>query len=441
MVCWPHRYSMANVLIVYCQVSYPPRATVAEQLYCFARYAGARHRCFYLNLAVRDVPRYLLEVPFDMVIFHTTFFAWRWGIGEYRQVLQKARALKRLRAVRAMVPQDEFYRTDALNEFIDEFEVGIVYTVSPRSEWSKLYPAAEVSGVRLVPVLTGYLDDATVGRIDALTAARAPRETAVGYRAWRANPWLGRYGFLKTRVADVFAQRAPAFGLATDISTRAADTFYGDEWYRFLLRCRYVIGVQGGAGVLDWDGSVRECAEALRDERPDAGFEEIEAACFPGKDGGLAYFAISPRHLEACATRTCQVLIEGHYNGVLTPGLHYIELKQDFSNLDDVLQRMASDRERETIVARAYDDVVRSRAYSYRGFVDVVLAPVAQIAAPRDARVDELWARARRDDQRALRRTMLNSYVLFPAKRLARATLPAPVLESLRRLRHIPVAG
>jgi hypothetical protein len=432
---------MANVLIVYCQVSYPPRATVAEQLFCFARYAGASHRCFYLNLAVRDVPSYLLDVPFDMVIFHTTFFAWRWGIGEYRQVLQKARALKRLRALRAIVPQDEFYRTDALNEFIDEFDVGIVYTVSPPSEWSKLYPAAEGSGVRLVPVLTGYLDDATVGRIDALTAVRPPRETAIGYRAWRANPWLGRYAFLKTRVADVFEQRAPAFGLTTDISTRAADTFYGDEWYRFLLRCRYVIGVQGGAGVLDWDGSVRECAEAFQRARPDASFDEIEASCFAGRDGALAYFAISPRHLEACATRTCQVLVEGHYNGVLTPGLHYIELKQDFRNLDDILQRMASDRERETIAARAYDDVVRSGAYSYARFVETVLAPVGALSTAADGRVDELWARARRDDQRALRRTMLNSYVLFPAKRLARATLPATVLESLRRLRHTAVAG
>jgi hypothetical protein len=102
---------------------------------------------------------------------------------------------------------------------------------------------------------------------------------------------------------------------------------------------------------------------------------------------------------------------------------------------------MTSDREREAIVSRAYDDVVRSGAYSYRRFVKTVLAPVAHLSTAPDARVDELWARARRDDRRALRRTMLNSYVLFPAKRLARATLPATVLESLRRLRHTAAAG
>ena len=56
------------------------------------------------------------------------------------------------------------------------------------------------------------------------------------------------------------------------------------------------------------------------------------------EDGRLQLFAISPRHLEACATRTCQVLVEGEYSGVLRPGEHYIPVRKDLSNLDDVLE-------------------------------------------------------------------------------------------------------
>jgi hypothetical protein len=106
---------------------------------------------------------------------------------------------------------------------------------------------------------------------------------------------------------------------------------------------------------------------------PDASFFQVERECFPGRDGELALFAISPRHLEACATRTCQVLIEGYYNGVLEPGKHYIELKKDFSNLEEVLNTIVRDDLRDTITHNAYKDIVESRLYDYSKFVDYVI--------------------------------------------------------------------
>ena len=113
-------------------------------------------------------------------------------------------------------------------------------------------------------------------------------------------------------------------------------------------------------------------------EHPDASFEEVEANCFPGADGGLRYFAISPRHLEACATRTAQVLIEGSYNGILRPGEHYIELRRDFSNLDEVLDLIESDAERARLTEAAYRDVVASGAYTYERLVREVEAVALQ---------------------------------------------------------------
>ena len=45
---------------------------------------------------------------------------------------------------------------------------------------------------------------------------------------------------------------------------------------------------------------------------------------------------ISPRHFEAAAFRVCQVLFEGRYAGVMEPMRHYIPLRKDFSNFDEV---------------------------------------------------------------------------------------------------------
>jgi hypothetical protein len=150
-----------------------------------------------------------------------------------------------------------------------------------------------------------------------------------------------------------------------DLSTRAGDTFYGDDWYRFLAACRYTIGIEGGASILDRDGSVQACVDAQRWDTP---FEDLEAACFPGRDGELALFAISPRHLEACATRTVQILVEGAYSHVLKPGIHYIELRRDLSNLDAVLDYVAHEDCRD-IADQAYADIVASGRYTYRRLV------------------------------------------------------------------------
>ena len=90
-------------------------------------------------------------------------------------------------------------------------------------------------------------------------------------------------------------------------------------------------------------------------------------------DGNLKLIALSPRHLEACAAKTCQVLIEGEYNGVLIPGIHYIELKKDFSNIKAVFNAMKDESLRLTIIERAYRDIVESKKYSYATYTNFVI--------------------------------------------------------------------
>lgn len=360
-----------NILIVYHSFDYPLRSTIKDHLYCFERYSG--HRCFYLNLYNRTVPWYLKSIDFDLVIFHTIFLSTRWNHERFQKLIQKSQPLKGLRAVKAVLPQDEFIHTDLVCDFINDFQIDWVYSVAPASEWPKIYHTVDFERVRFGYVLTGYLSDDTVQRIELLAREAEDRTIDIGYRAWKAEHWLGSHGFLKTIIADKFQELAPKRGLKIDISTRPQDTFLGDGWYRFLLQCKYTIGVEGGATILDRDGSIREKTVEYVRHHPDATFEEVESHCFPGMDGSLQLLAISPRHLEACVTKTCQILIEGDYNGILEAGKHYIELKRDFSNLDEVLELMEEDRMREEIIERAYRDIVETRRWTYKSFVDDII--------------------------------------------------------------------
>lgn len=382
---WKSSYSkahMRNILIVYYYLQYPPRATIMDHLYSFARHSG--QRCFYLNLAVRDVPAYLENFPFDIIVFHNIFLSPRWHLPIFERAVKKAHCLKENPSVKVALLQDEFVQMDVVCDFINEFGIQHVFSVSPPSEWPKIYKTVDFKNVRFYQVLTGYLEERTLKKVNRLAKNSTARTVDIGYRSRQVEPWQGRHGCLKTQVADLFQKRAPMKGLTTDISIRNEDTFLGDDWYKFLLRCKYTIGVEGGASLLDWDGTVRQKTRSYMSQHPQDSFDEIEAACFPGLDGSLGLFAISPRHLEACATKTCQVLIEGDYNGVLTAGRHYIELKRDFSNLDHVLDALKNDTVRDEIVENAYRDIVQSGRYHYSGFVRFMLEPLSLGVAPRN---------------------------------------------------------
>jgi hypothetical protein len=127
---------------------------------------------------------------------------------------------------------------------------------------------------------------------------------------------------------------------------------------------------------------VRASTESFLQSNPAASFEDVESACFPGRDGELDCRALSPRHLEACATRTAQILVEGEYNGLLKPGFHYFAVKSDFSNLQDVLDGIGDETRRLEVVERAYRDIVQSGMGSYRMFVGFLdgLANAVQLA-------------------------------------------------------------
>ncbi len=369
----PGQTSAGNMLVVYGDF-YPWPSSLAH-LYCFHRYSGMR--CVHWNASRRPLPASWLKAPWDVIVFQTVFLSYRWaGAYAFEQLIEKVRPLADLPAVRVAMPQDEYFRSALLGRFIEAVKIDCVFSVAPPDQWPVIYPSVDFKKVKFVETLTGYLDEGLVARVGR-ELRRAPRRTLdIGYRTKAPRPWLGRHGMLKTRVGDVFKAAAAARGLKADIETDIAKTIFGFDWFRFLMRCRYAIGVEGGASILDRDGDIAERAKAYWKQHPQADADELERQCYPGMEGSVKFWMLSPRHLEACLTKTCQILIEGRYNEVLRPGVHYIEVKQDFGNLDAVLDGLADEARREQIAQRAYEDVVLSGRWTYRGFVRRVMEEI-----------------------------------------------------------------
>lgn len=361
-----------NILIVHKNLGFPLRNTIIEHLYSFRQYS--HHRCFYLDVDADSAPLHLKYLKYDLIIFHYGFISARWGGHEYLiEAMRKINWLKDIKCLKAVMPQDEYRNNTSIVTFINDFNIDIIYSVAPESEWHKIYEGVNFERVRFYKTLTGFVNDTTVSKISHIQKEEGiDRDIDIGYRARNMPPWLGKHGYLKTQIGEIFATESPKHSLKIDISTQAKDTFFGDDWYRFMLRCKYFIGVEGGSTVLDKYGNIGEQCEVYYAQNPTASFEELEEKFFPDLDGKLNLIAISPRQFELCMTRTCQVLVEGDYNGILKPNVHYIPVKKDMSNLEDVFSIIQKDEIRSKMVERAYNDIVLSGNYSYQKFVDFV---------------------------------------------------------------------
>jgi len=362
-----------KILLVYAALNHPLRANTQQLIECFRQHTD--EHWFYLNLAHKHAPRYLDSVQFDLIIFQTTFMQ-RLSRSEhyFRRMTARAARLAKSQARKAALVQDEFWNAAKVERFIEEFGVDAVFSVAPPSEWPKIYPNLDRGRIAFHRVLTGYLSDHVIDRLDATGAAAASRPIDICYRAaGDPSPAWGRHGYLRQELADAVRQAAPPLNLKIDISTDARDTKYGDAWHQFLANSRYTIGVESGTSLMDRDGTITARVEAYRAANPEAPFEEVEAHCFPGLDGNAHIVAIGPRHIEACATRTCQILVEGEYNGLLAPHRHYIPLARDFSNLREVLASLGDEDRRRRIVEQAFDDIVRPRKITYGNYAREVV--------------------------------------------------------------------
>jgi hypothetical protein len=253
-----------------------------------------------------------------------------------------------------------------LDEWLFEWQVPIIFSCFDATHRETLYPLM-ATRANFYKCLTGYIDDVTAEHIRPKLLPISKRRNHIVYRATKLPYWFGSHGQLKHRISGIVAEHAGLRGLQCDMSTRESDTIIGDTWIDFLASGKTVIGCESGSSVLDRRGEVKSKIQVLLAQDGKLPFDGVSAQLPKGWDD-YSFFAISPRHLESVIARTCQVLIEGKYDGILKPNEHYIPLKRDFSNIDEVLEKLTDDKTLQCIADRAYEEVYLSRHYSYKKF-------------------------------------------------------------------------
>lgn len=286
--------------------------------------------------------------------------------------------------------QDEHESCPQRFAFIDDYRIDCVYTLLDPPQFDVVY-GRHTHGPRLVHTLTGYVSDDLVRLAAERTLPDDERSIDVGYRARSLAYYLGRGSQEKRDIGLEFLARAQGIGLRLDIAVDEDSRLYGDAWTRFLASSRAFIGVEAGVSIFDLTGEVHAGYDRLLAEDPAMTFEEMSARLLARFEDNVPYRTISPRHFEAAAFRVLQILFEGEYSGVLEPMVHYVPLRKDFSNFDDVIAIFRDPAARRAITDRAYADLIESGRYSYAAFIrsfDEVLAAAGLTPPERDEATD-----------------------------------------------------
>jgi hypothetical protein len=164
-----------------------------------------------------------------------------------------------------------------------------------------------------------------------------------------------------------FERQGARYGLRCDIRAGRSDRLPRTEWAKFLQGTKGLIGAESGTYYLNERGKLLTRARDYNlQENQNATFKEVYDRFFASVEPGVSGKSVSSRHFEPIGTKTCQILLEGDYNGVLTAGEHYIPVKRDLSNVDDAVREFKDEGRRRAIAEQAYEHVMSSHTYAHR---------------------------------------------------------------------------
>ncbi len=241
-----------------------------------------------------------------------------------------------------------------------------IITLVPEKFWPDVF-RDEFASIPLMPALAGYIPESLLCQPPPVPFRH--RRWHIGYRG-RTMAYI--YGLLtreKYTIGLEMQEICRRRGIPANIDVTEDGRLYGDAWIAFNRDCRVLLGTESGSNVFDFDGTISSKIQAHLAQFPNASFEEVHELFLSDVDGAIRMNQLSPKIFEAIALGTGLVLFEGEYSGVLTPWRHYIPLKKDYSNIDEVLQAVDDIPFLEQMTHQAMQDIVQTDTYSYRRFI------------------------------------------------------------------------
>lgn len=348
-----------RILILYDDVSMKI-STIREHIESYAKHS--EHAIYYGVATHNATLSYNLNL-FDVVVLH---YSIRVSLTDHLSAAFPD-AIAAFPGLKVLYIQDEYDTTEVARRWIERLGIDLVFTCVPEAHIEDVYPQSRFPHVKFKGVLTGSVPE-SYAELEASFDTKS-RPVLIGYRGRPLPYWYGDLGQEKMRIGVEMKAICEKRGLPVDIEWSNEARIYGDKWYQFVRSCRAMLGTESGSNVFDFDGTISKTIRDAILENPELTYDEAFGRFIAPHEGKIKQNQISPKIFEAIAFRTGLILFEGEYSKVVVPWEHYIPLKKDFSNIDEVLSKVQDDAFMEAMVERAYRDVIASGKYSYREFI------------------------------------------------------------------------
>lgn len=361
--------------------------TVRDYIEAFELFSGHNFR-FANSASEGTMGEILPDLPcanldgFDAILVHYSSRVC-FGDSVFRGDVKEA--IRRFQGFKALFLQDEYDNTEMAREWILEQGIDHVFTCVPEAFIGMVYPSDRFPGVKFTTVLTGYVPDALMRRKSPPPLDGRPYW--IVYRGREMEHYRGELAREKVMIGKRVRRECEARGIPADIEWEEDQRLYGMDWDRFLESGRTTLGTESGSNVFDLDGSIAVRYRELLAENPDLKFEDVSGSLFEEVNLGVKMNQVSPKFFEFIAARTALVLFEGEYSGILEPERHYLPLRKDYSNLDEIFEALHDLPRLERMVDRCYREIVEAGGYGYREFVRgidrVIESAIGECLAPR----------------------------------------------------------
>lgn len=273
--------------------------------------------------------------------------------------------------VKILLKQDDHHRFRDTAEFIEKKRIDVVFSLTPTTELEKVYNIAGAgASIEVNHMLAGYVSP----QMRTFFYSK-DRPVDVGYRGSIMPLAFGRLCYEKRKIGDDVASLLRARrGLVLDISSRWEDRLGGARWYEFLKNAKSVLGVESGSGVFDLNGNLADKCKAIEEKlgpfRLDHSYAEAYLAELSEFEGNVKYFMISPRHFEAISCGSVQILFPGAYTDRMIADRHYFELRRDYKNLNEIVEKLLDPKVRCEFAERAFEEVILDQRNWIETFVE-----------------------------------------------------------------------
>lgn len=357
-----NEYKIPGILLLYDHPLEANAPTIMEHVNAFKKYSSWPVWSINCNLGF---PKNLESMSFEAIILHYSLF------GNYPFVLTRKTKfdnyIKNNSSIKIAFMQDEYHYCPQRFSIINKWNIDLIYSLL-----NPCYHYIYIENTKCKSIhhtLTGYVDVDLIEASNMLAKKDAQRSIDIGYRARPLPLYMGRAAQEKTEIAEGVLARLASSDLITDIKIAEADRIYGKKWHEYVANCHGMLGVEAGVSIFDIKGEAQQAYNKYL-KTSDPALQECLLKVINSFEGNIYYRTISPRIFECAAFRTCMILFEGNYQGILKPMEHYIPLKKDFSNFDFVIRVFQDSLERRRIVDNVYNDLIASGCYSYENFIN-----------------------------------------------------------------------